>query len=40
VLDVAFRDGVELQIHPKDEETIARYIMQREREMMELVRGW
>ena len=34
----AFRYGAELQVHPKDEETICRYIMNREREIACLAR--
>lgn len=33
-----FMYGAELQIHPKDEETIAQYIMKREVEILELLR--
>ena len=35
--DNGFRYGVELQIHPKDEDKIARYIMQRELQILSLL---
>jgi c-di-GMP-binding flagellar brake protein YcgR len=36
--DDGFRYGVELQVHPKDEELMCRYIMNREREIAGLAR--